>query len=260
VFLATEDQYQPLTSLHSTVGVGVGIAILRKSKKIQSVEILGPSAKLDRHSGGLQALIHALNTVLKRLSLSGIDLSGVMPLLDGLSLNCQQLEELKLCSIGRAAQPIQWVLSKLLHHSMRTLQRLSIKDVNFSPSPLPTELFPNLQYLSVSCLSKYFSWQLMLIFIQIQDCGVNSEGCLEELFRKCPLLEEVVFINVWTVTDRTLLVVAEYCTRLQQVRVEGCPLVGLEAIDTLHGKGVGTNFGRTYSQNASASKRIPGQI
>lgn len=136
--------------LDSMVGLGAGIAIFRKSRRIQSLEISG----LDRTAkpAGLEELLHTLimaDGVLKRLRFSRVDLRSTAPLLERLSSKCQELKELELCCIGTL--PVQWTLAKLLQHSKQTLLKLSIKDVIFSPSqPLPVEPLSSLRYLSVS--------------------------------------------------------------------------------------------------------------
>ena len=136
---------------HSMVGLNAGIAIFRKSKRIQSAAISGLGGRKAK-SGTLQALLRALvdaDGLLKRLCLSRVDLSGMVPLLEELALKCRELKELELCCVGRMA--VQWTLVKLLQHSTRTLQRLHLKELIFTPSqPLPVELLSNLKHISVS--------------------------------------------------------------------------------------------------------------
>lgn len=137
--------------LDSMVGLGAGIAIFRKSRRIQSLKISGLDRKVES-AAGLQELLRTLiaaDGVLKRLCFSRVDLSSTVPLLERLSLKCQELKELELCCIGTLS--VQWTLAKLLQHSKQTLLKLSIKDVIFSPSqPLPVKLLYSLRYLSVS--------------------------------------------------------------------------------------------------------------
>lgn len=59
---------------------------------------------------------------------------------------------------------------------------------------------------------------------------MSSECCLEEVFRKCPLLEVVDMREVTTVTNRSLLVLLEYCSKLRQVLVQGCSQVALQTL------------------------------
>lgn len=99
-------------------------------------------------------------------------------------------------------------------------------------------------------------------FWQINNCShVSSEGCLEELFRKCPLLEVVDLRDVKTVTNRTLLVMTEYCSHLKRVLVKGCPLVTMEPIIKLERNGVCLDVPSiVYRTCSSASRLVPGQI
>lgn len=86
---------------------------------------------------------------------------------------------------------------------------------------------------------------------------MSSEGCLEEMFRKCPLLEEVDLRQVGSVRDRTLLVLTEYCRHLKRLCVEGC-WVTEEALGRLRNRGVDIDVPLRTSRNRS--KKIPGQI
>lgn len=139
------------------LGLGAGIAILKTSMKMQSLEIVSSLAGVEPSSGsypGFRKLLGALlnsDGALKRLCFSSIDLSSAVPLLEGVSLKCQELKELELCSVVVEHVSMQWILAQLLRHSKQSLLKLSIKNLAFSPSqPLPVESFSGLRYFSVS--------------------------------------------------------------------------------------------------------------
>lgn len=68
-------------------------------------------------------------------------------------------------------------------------------------------------------------------FYQVSNCHhVSSEGFLEEVFRRSPLLETVDLSAVKTISSRTLMVLTEYCRHLKQLSVGGCPLVTMETL------------------------------
>lgn len=81
---------------------------------------------------------------------------------------------------------------------------------------------------------------------------------MEELFRKCPLLEVVDLRNVKTVSNRTLLVLAEYCRSLKQIFVKGCPLVDMEPLAKLRKHGISVDV--IVSTDVSRGMKLPGQI
>lgn len=135
------------------VGLGAGIAILKHSKKVRSVKIDSVGSGGRSHPGFqelLRALIEGV-AVLKGLCFSGVDLSNAVPLLQRLSLKCEELAELELCGVELGTKSPQWILALLLKHSKKTLLKLSIQDLSFSPfQPLPAELLSGLRCLSVS--------------------------------------------------------------------------------------------------------------
>lgn len=83
---------------------------------------------------------------------------------------------------------------------------------------------------------------------------------MEELFRKCPLLEVVDLCDVKTVTNRTLLVMTEYCSHLKRVSVKRCPLVTIEPIMKLERNGISLDVPSIDRICLGASKLVPGQI
>ena len=88
---------------------------------------------------------------------------------------------------------------------------------------------------------------------------ISSEGCLEELFRKCPRLKEVDLRHVQSVRDRTLLVLTEYCRHLKKVLVEGCHQISMESLMRLQDRGVILDV-VLHRASQSNSRKIPGQI
>lgn len=99
------------------------------------------------------------------------------------------------------------------------------------------------------------------LFLQVANClQVSPEGCLEELFRKCPELEVVDLRHVKSVSDRTLLVLTEYCRHLRQLYVQGCTHVAMATLLKIHSeRGVKIDIELLESSNNDAT-RTPGQI
>lgn len=67
--------------------------------------------------------------------------------------------------------------------------------------------------------------------------------------------------NVKTVSNRTLLVLAEYCRALKQIFVKGCPLA-MEPLTKLHKHGVNIDIVSTDRDVLIISRgmKFPGQI
>ena len=61
---------------------------------------------------------------------------------------------------------------------------------------------------------------------------------LEEIFKSCPKLEQVDVRYMGLVSDRTMLVLGEYCQQLKQLFVEGCTRVTECALTPLRESGV----------------------
>lgn len=149
----------------SDLGLGAGITILRKCKKVRSLEIASSEVELAGKSLGgngfyevLSALIDADIGLLRRLCFSCTDFSTVIPLIDNLSLKCCQLEELELCDVVTDVVSVQWILSQLLQYSKYSLQKLSIEELTLPPShQLPIKSLSGLRYFSVSHGNKTFA-------------------------------------------------------------------------------------------------------
>ena len=93
--------------------------------------------------------------------------------------------------------------------------------------------------------------------------NLSSECCLEEVFRKSPHLEVVDMSGVTTVNDRTLLVLLEYCTEVQQVFIEGCTKVTHQPLH--HPKSSKVNFDVLHQEEitpeqSNRTMKILGQI
>lgn len=73
-------------------------------------------------------------------------------------------------------------------------------------------------------------------------------------------MEVVDLCDVQTVSNRTLMVMSEYCSHLQRLVLAGCPLVTIEPIGKLKKKGVSLDVHSINSTGLGASKLIPGQI
>ena len=100
----------------------------------------------------------------------------------------------------------------------------------------------------------------MKLFLKVANCSqVNPEGCLEELFRKCPRLEEVDLRQVKSVSNRTLLVLTEYCSHLRELYIEGCTLVTMTTLVKMHLER-GVNIDIELLENSNTGARTPGQI
>ncbi len=89
---------------------------------------------------------------------------------------------------------------------------------------------------------------------------MSSEGNLEEVFRKCVELEVVDLRGVRVVNERSLFVLAEYCTRLKELFVEGCPLVTSESLIKLQHVITDITPSLKAARNNKTSMKIPGQI
>lgn len=70
-------------------------------------------------------------------------------------------------------------------------------------------------------------------------------------------MEVIDLRAVKTVNDRTLKVLVEYCGRMKQLFVEGCPLMTMEPLIALHQQGVIIDVQPKLQKN---SAKIPGQI
>lgn len=179
------------SSVTSELGLGAGIAILRRCRKVRRLKIASSEAELAGKPNGfygvLSALIVSDISLLRRLCFSCTDFSTVIPLLDDLSLKCCQLEELVLCDVTGVV-PVQWVLSRLLQHSKSSLQKLSIEELTIPPShQLPIRALSGLRHFSVSlgkatitiiryvCL--FFFFRLRIVVVSVPRVSWrNSSG------------------------------------------------------------------------------------
>ena len=71
---------------------------------------------------------------------------------------------------------------------------------------------------------------------------MSSECCLEEVFRKCPHLEVVDLCGVQTVTNRTIFVLLEYCSKLRHLFLLGCHQVDSESLLCAESHGVAVDI------------------
>ena len=81
---------------------------------------------------------------------------------------------------------------------------------------------------------------------------------LEEVFKSCPNLEWVDVRYVSLVSDRTVLVLGEYCCKLQHLFVEGCTKVTEHTLTPLRKCGI--NVDVPFEHPKEETSYILGQI
>ena len=81
---------------------------------------------------------------------------------------------------------------------------------------------------------------------------------LEEVFKNCPNLEWVDVRYVGLVSDRTLLVLREYCCKLKHLFVEGCTKVTENTLTPLRKFGINVDI--PFDHPKGESNYILGQI
>lgn len=145
--------------LNSSLGVGPGVSILRKSRSIRDLTISSSPKDLAHlvepsyFSSLLTGLVTG-NCNLKKLSFRGVSLEATVHLLERVSLKCRELEELEVCGV---TGQVQAILPALVTHcssdSGGSLHRLSITNLINQPlthPPLPTWSLHKLKHFSVS--------------------------------------------------------------------------------------------------------------
>ena len=81
---------------------------------------------------------------------------------------------------------------------------------------------------------------------------------LEEIFKSCPFLEWVDMRYVSLVSDRTVLVLGEYCCKLKHLFVEGCTKVTENTLTPLCKCGI--NVDVPFEHSKGETSYVIGQI
>lgn len=161
-----EKEEKKLIDKTSCVSFGAGLNILRVSncKHLQEVKILGRCSDIEeRIFLEFTTLLTKREIKIKTFTLSDLDLSCIISLVDSLSHRCVKLEELKLI---RIVMPwtVQRFLQTLLMHSRNTLHVLQLKSLTVALNdPLPTESLTVLQRFSV----RWFVHVSLVVFVAI---------------------------------------------------------------------------------------------
>ena len=169
----------PGRSACSSLDIGAGINIMCICKCLQTLEITGcPAAEV--HERGFVKLLSLLldsEVELKQLKLKNLNLTIAVPLLDGISKKCCNLQELEFCHTVINVISAQHFVSEVLHCSRNSLRMLTLKYISFSPNlPLPTISMTSLHHFSVSPSS----CDAIIIYDFI--CCSLSVGCLQSQF------------------------------------------------------------------------------